>query len=157
MALAVRRREQGTSRPQAWEPFGELDQLQRRTADLMESVWSGLRAGDDQPWVPSVDLEETDDAWIVEAELPGVRREDVNVEVADSELVIAGEIKERERTGILRRRTRRTGRFEYRVTLPGQADPEAVDARLSDGVLTVRVPKPERSRPRRVEVQARSA
>jgi HSP20 family protein len=156
MALPVRRREQATSRPQGWEPFREFDDLQRRTADLMESVWSGLRA-DDQPWVPSVDLEETDDAWVVEAELPGVRREDVNVEVADSELVIAGEIKERERTGILRRRTRRTGRFEYRVTLPGQADPEAVDASLSDGVLTVRIPKPEQSRPRRVKVQARSA
>jgi HSP20 family protein len=157
MALPVRRRDRTTSGPPAaWEPLHELDDLQRRTADLMENLWSGLRAGDDQPWVPAVDLEETDDAWIFEAEVPGVRREDVNVEVRDSELVISGEIKERERTGILRRRTRRVGRFEYRVTLPDRVDPEGVDANLADGVLTVRVPKPEQARARRVEVQAGS-
>jgi HSP20 family protein len=155
MALPVqRRRRQAPGRPQtAWEPLRELDELQRRTADLMENVWSGIRGGEDQPWVPAVDIEETDDAWIIEAEVPGVRREDVNVELTDSELVITGEIKERERSGILRRRTRRVGQFEFRVTLPSDADPEAVDASLSDGVLTVRVPKPQESRPRRVEVQ----
>ena len=154
MALPVRRREQTTSRPPAaWEPFREFDELQRRTAELMESVWSGIGGGEDQPWIPSVDFEETDDAWIVEAEVPGVRRDDVNVELRDSELVISGEIKERERTGILRRRTRRTGRFEYRVVLPGQPEPDAVEATLDDGVLTVPVPKPEQARPRRVEVQ----
>ncbi|MEA2383712.1 MAG: hypothetical protein QOH72_3683 [Solirubrobacteraceae bacterium] len=123
----------------------------------MESVWSGAIAGDAPPWVPSVDVEESDDAWIVEAELPGVRREDVTVDVGDSALVISGEIKERERKGILRRRTRRTGRFEYRVTLPVRVDADAIEASLADGVLTVRVPKPEQSRPKRVEVQARSA
>jgi HSP20 family protein len=112
MALRTRGREAATCRPPAvWEPFRELDELQRRPADLMQSVWDGLRAGDGQRWVPAVDLEETDDAWIVEAELPGVRRDDVTVELADAEL----------------------------------------------GVLTVRVPKPEQGRPRRVAVQAREA
>jgi HSP20 family protein len=154
MALPVRSREQTASRPAAaWEPFREFEELQRRTAELMESVWSGIGGGEDQPWIPLVDVEETDDAWIVEAEVPGARRDDVNVELRDSELVISGEIKERERTGILRRRTRRTGRFEYRVVLPGQPEPDAVEATLDDGVLTVRVPKPEQARPRRVEVQ----
>lgn len=155
MALPVRRREQTTSRPPAaWEPVREFEELQRRTAELMESVWSGIGGGEDQPWIPAVDVEETDDAWIVEAEVPGVRREDVDVEVRDSELVVSGEIVERERTGILRRRTRRTGRFEYRIVLPEQPDPEGIDATLEDGVLTVRVPKPEETRRRRVEVQA---
>ena len=157
MALRVRHsdRDQPTSRSAAvWEPFRELDELQRRTAELMESVWSGgTRPGDDLPWVPPVDVEETEDAWIVEAEVPGVRREDVDVEVRDAELVVSGEIVERERTGILRRRTRRTGRFEYRIRLPEQPDPDAVDATLEDGVLTVRIPKSERTRRRHVEVQ----
>ena len=161
MALSVRRRDhdqQTTRAPAVWEPFRELDELQRRTADLMEAVWSGgTRAGDDPPWVPPVDVEETEDAWIVEADVPGVRRQDVDVEVRDSELVVSGEIVERERTGILRRRTRRTGRFEYRVVLPEQPDPEGIDATLEDGVLTVRVPKPEQTRGRRVEVQAAEA
>jgi HSP20 family protein len=55
------------------------------------------------PFVPLVDIEETEDAWIVEADLPGVKLEDVNVEVRGSELAISGEIKERRREGILRR------------------------------------------------------
>jgi HSP20 family protein len=107
-------------------------------------------------WAPPVDIVETDDAWVVEAELPGVDPDDVSVEVRDSELSISGEIKERERAGILRRRTRRVGAFDFQVTLPGQADTEHVEATLRDGVLTVRVPKPEQARPRRIEVKPES-
>jgi HSP20 family protein len=68
--------------------------------------------------------------------------------------VVSGEIKERERVGLLRRRTRRTGEFELRVTLPGRVDAGEVEANLDDGVLTVRIPKPEDARPERVEVQS---
>jgi HSP20 family protein len=155
MALPVRRGESSRQRQpvQRWEPFRELDQLQDATAQLLESVWSGA-APDDRAWSPLVDIEEADDAWIVEAEVPGVDRDDISVELRDSELSIAGEAKERERTGILRRRTRPVGRFDYRVTLPGAADPEGVEAKLSDGVLTVRVPKPEQARPRRIDVKS---
>jgi HSP20 family protein len=106
------------------------------------------------PWLPSVDIEETEDAWIVEAELPGAKREDVHVEMRDNELVIFGKIKEREREGILRRRTRRTGEFEYRVTIRGDADPDRIDASLHEGVLTLRIPKPARERRREIEVKA---
>jgi HSP20 family protein len=121
---------------------------------LMEGAWRGAGLGDGDIWVPLVDIEETEDAWVVEAELPGVKQKDVNVEVGDSEVVISGEIKERERKGIIRRRTRRTGQFEFRVTVPGQADAENIDASLDDGVLTLRIPKPEQARPRRVDVKS---
>lgn len=158
MALPVRRREtssQPQQRMQRWEPFRELEQLQEATAQLLENVWSGAGVPDGgRIWTPLVDIEETDEAWIVEAELPGVDRKDVSVELRDSELAITGEIKERERKGLLRRRTRPTGRFDYRIMLPGATDAEGVDANLSDGVLTVRVPKPEQSRPRRIEVKS---
>jgi HSP20 family protein len=107
-------------------------------------------------WTPPVDILETDDAWVVEAEVPGVDPDDVNVEVRDSEVSISGEIKERERKGILRRRTRRVGEFDFHVTLPGQVDPENVDANAHNGVLTVRIPKPEQARARRIEVQSQS-
>jgi HSP20 family protein len=119
--------------------------------DLMQQMTSG---GDGAPWMPLMDIEETEDAWIVEAEVPGASRDDIDVEVGDSELVVTGEIKERERKGILRRKTRRVGRFEFRVTLPGQADPGRVQADLDDGVLTIRIPKPEAARPRRIEVRS---
>jgi HSP20 family protein len=136
------------------EPFRELEQLQEHMDRLMQSVWSPLANGNGGAWMPVADIEETEDAWIIEAELPGVGKKDVNVELHDSELIITGEIKEKERKGILRRQTRRTGRFEYRVTLPGQSDPEHIEANLHDGVLTVRVPKSETAKPRRIEVNA---
>ena len=141
---------------QRWEPFRELEQLNDQFGRLLESVWSpeGNGGGNGVAWIPLADIEETDDAWIIEADVPSVKREDISVELHDNELVISGEIKERERKGVLRRRTRRTGRFEYRVTLPGPADEEKVDAQLHDGVLTVRVPKSERARNRRIEVEA---
>jgi HSP20 family protein len=154
MALPVRRRE--TSRPgvQRWgEPFGELEELQQATSQLLERVLSGAPLAESSFFTPPVDIEETDDAWIIEAELPGVSRKDVNVEVRDDELAIVGEIKERERKGILRRRTRPVGRYEFRVTLPGPISADDLSANLSDGVLTVRVPKPEPARAHRIEVQ----
>jgi HSP20 family protein len=107
-------------------------------------------------WTPPVDILETDDAWVVEAELPGVDPGDIDVEVRDSEVSISGEIKERERKGILRRRSRRVGAFDFHVTLPGEVDPENVDANVSNGVLMVRIPKPEQARARRIEVHSES-
>jgi HSP20 family protein len=98
-----------------------------------------------------VDIEETDDAWLMEAELPGVKRGDVTVEMQGDELVIHGEIKERERTGVLRRRSRRVGQFEFRVRLPGNIDESGIDANLHAGVLTVKAPK-ARAEARRIEI-----
>jgi HSP20 family protein len=141
--------------PQGWEPVHEMERLNDQFVRLLESVWPQAAPGaNGGTWVPIADVEETDDAWIVEAELPSVKREDINVELRDSELIIAGEIKEKERKGVLRRRTRRTGEFEYRITLPTSADPEKVEAKLHDGVLTVRVPKASSEKARRIEVKA---
>ena len=153
MALPMRRRDVSPQPLRRWEPLRELEELHERIGQLMESVWSGDGLDDARIWSPLVDIEETDSAWIVEAELPGVKRQDVNLEVHDSELAISGEIKERERKGILRRRTRPVGRFEFRVTLPGPVSADDLSANLSDGVLTVRVPKPEPARAQRIEVQ----
>jgi HSP20 family protein len=154
MALPVRRTETGSRPLQRWEPFRELEQLHEQMGRLMETAWSPINGGNGGSWMPLADIEETDDAWIVEAELPSVNRDDVNVELRDDELVITGEIKEKERKGILRRRTRRTGQFEYRVTLPGQPNEEGIEASLQKGVLTVRVPKAQQERPRRIDVKA---
>src|SRR3954454_10533224 len=154
MALPTHRSTSTSNPPERWSPFREFDDLQARMERLMESAFSGVDNGGGGIFLPLVDVEETEDAWIVEAELPGAKTKDVHVELRDSELVIHGEIKERERKGILRRRTRRTGRFEYRVTIPGNADPDAIDASLDDGVLTVRVPKPAADRPREIRVSS---
>jgi HSP20 family protein len=150
MALPVRRRDTAPQPMTRWDPFRELEGLQEQLAQLMQS---NAANGNGVPFVPLVDIEETEDAWIVEAEVPGAKSEDVNVEVRGSELAISGEIKEREREGILRRRTRKTGEFDYHITLPGEADADRIEASLNDGVLTVRIPKPEQERPRRIDVK----
>jgi HSP20 family protein len=151
MALPVRRRDTAPQPVLRWDPFRELESLQEQLSQLMQR--SGPDGNGAMPFVPLVDIEETEDAWIVEAEVPGVKPEDVNVELRGSELAISGEIKEREREGILRRRTRRTGEFDYHITLPGDADAENIEAQLRDGILTVRIPKPEQQRPRRIDVK----
>ncbi len=155
MAVPARRTESSSSaRPvQRWDPFSEFEQLQEEMGRLVQSVWPQAHANGGA-WMPLADIEETEDAWIIEAELPGVDRKDVDVELREGELVITGEIKEKERKGVVRRRTRRTGQFEYRVMLPGQANEDQIEANLHDGVLSVRVPKSEKAKPRRIEVKA---
>jgi HSP20 family protein len=147
MALQVMR---NTDR-QGWNPFRELDDLHERMSKLLES---SVVDGQVTSWVPAVDIEETDDAFLVEAELPGVKRDDVTVELQNNELMIHGEVKERERTGLQRRRTRRTGQFDYRVVLPGEVDADNVEANLQEDVLRVKVRKTEHARPRRIEITA---
>jgi HSP20 family protein len=154
--LPERRRSRQVER---WDPFEELEQVTERMRRMLDETfgdfgrWPSL-LGDTVAWSPLVDIEEFDDAYQLEAELPGVRREDVDIELVGNELVISGELKEKERTGIVRRRTRRTGRFDYRVTLPEQLDADKIEAALSDGVLTVRVPKSERAQRKRIEIKA---
>jgi HSP20 family protein len=146
------RRSTGVDR---WEPLRDLEQATERMRRMLDEPfgwWPWL--GERTTWSPPVDIEETDDAYVVEAELPSVKREDVNVELVGNDLQIAGEVKEQERTGTLRRQARRTGRFAYRVALPTHVDPDKVDAKLADGVLTVRVPKAERDQRRRVEISS---
>jgi HSP20 family protein len=150
MALPVRR----STDVQAWNPFRELDDLHERMSRLLESTFGGNGSSTVTGWAPPVDIEETDDAFVVEAELPGVKREDITVDMQDNELSIHGEIKERERTGVLRRQTRRTGEFDYRVVLPGQVNADDVEAHLQEGLLRVEVRKAEKAKPRRIEVTA---
>ena len=144
MALPVVRSSQPTT---GWDPFRELNELHTQLHRWMDSVLertSGLTA-DPLSWSPLADLSETEDAYLVEVEVPGVSREDISIDLSGTELVITGERKEREREGWFRHRTRSVGRFHYAVTLPRDIDPDGVDATLSQGVLTVRIPRARRS------------
>jgi HSP20 family protein len=135
----------------AFDPLADLDRLHRQLADYLES-WRQLPSLLGEPFTPLADVEETGDAYVVEIELPGIKKADLDIEIAGRRLSVTGERKEKERVGILRKRERTVGRFHYEVTLPGDVDDNGVEAHLDDGVLTVRVPKPERDRPRRIEL-----
>jgi HSP20 family protein len=152
MATQMQARRPGTQSLGRSGSAREFDDLQNLMTQLFESTLSGVGVPTEGVFVPLVDIEETDDAWVLEAEVPGVNRKDVNVDVRDSEVFISGEIKEKERKGILRRRTRPVGRFEFRVMLPGDVDADGIDAKLDDGVLNVRIPKAEKAKPRRIQI-----
>lgn len=107
-----------------------------------------------QRWVPAMDLIEADDHFVLRADLPGLREEDVSIEVDDGVLTVSGERRaehEQKEKGWFRVE-RAFGRFSRSVTLPEGVDPDAVSAEFDRGVLTVRVPKPEQRKPRRIEI-----
>lgn len=137
-----------------FDPLAELDDLNRRLAHHLDS-WArfpSLLDDDAFGFTPLADVEETDDAYLVEIELPGVDRKDIDVTLSGRQLTVTGERKEKERTGVLRRRTRVTGRFHYDVHLPSADSDGEITAGYDDGVLSIRVPKPEADRRRRIPV-----
>jgi HSP20 family protein len=121
-----------------WEPLGDVGE------DPGEPRVMGS-------WTPPVDIEETDDAWIIQAELPGVSREDVSVEARGDELYITAADREGEREGASSRR--RGGRFDYHVQLPVELDVGSIEATLTSGVLTIRVPRTLAPQSRQIEVR----
>ncbi|KUL22196.1 Hsp20/alpha crystallin family protein [Streptomyces regalis] len=154
MTLPVRR---GRGALPMWDPFREIEDLRTRMDQLMRSTFpfpgaGFLEAGKAEMWAPLADVEDTEDAYLVELELPGVEKDQLTVEVAEGELDVHGEIKEKERTGVVRHHARHIGQFDFRTSLPSNCDTEHISADLTNGVLTVRVPKAERARPQRIEI-----
>jgi HSP20 family protein len=147
MALTLRRQDDP---PAHWDPFEEAERLHSQLARLLEGGVLPMLPG--VAFIPPADVEETSDAYNIEIELPGVKREDVEVELTGGRLMVTGELKEKERVGILRRRARKVGRFQYEIQLPTTVDDNGVIAQLEHGVLTVRVPKSKADQPRRVKV-----
>ncbi|MGP8297325.1 Hsp20/alpha crystallin family protein [Streptomyces inhibens] len=135
------------------EPTAEFEDLFERMNRFLESTSLAPSFGEAMTWAPLTDMHETDDTYKVECELPGMKREDIDVEITEHELRISGELKERAREGVLRRRGRPTGRFEYRALLPTDVKADDVQASLSDGVLTVTIPKAQAAKPRHIEIK----
>lgn len=128
----------------------EFDELFHRMNRLLEGAAATTPAA--LAWSPAADVRETDDSYVIEAELPGIKRDDIDIEMGERELRISGEYKEREREGVLRRSNRRSGRFEYLALLPTDVRTEEVSATLHDGLLTLTVPKAQATKPRHIEI-----
>ena len=154
MTLPVLRSPNTPAAAAGFEPLREIAQLHQRMNQLFTSMLGDLASPATGVWTPLADVTETDDAYLVEIEVPGVHRKDLTVEVAGTELRVSGQIVEKEKLGWLRHRTRRVGQFAYRTALPGDIDTDHVSADLADGVLTVRAPKTEAAKPRRITVNA---
>jgi HSP20 family protein len=158
MVLPARRRREDrdrSSQPVRWlpsEPFAHFDDIHRRMQQMMRSMAEDLSTLERRGWSPPVDIEETDDAYLVEVDLPGVSRGDLKLEWNGRQLTLHGQVRERARTGFLHQQTRRLGQFHYTVLLPGEVDGERIDASLTDGLLTVRAPKPDNAKSRQIEI-----
>ncbi len=109
-------------------------------------------------WSPVVDVRETQDQLMLQAELPGMTADDVDVSVENGVLTISGEkrqeIREGEENSNYHLVERRYGRFERRFTLPRSVDAEKVAADYENGILTITLPKVEKAKPRRIQIKA---
>jgi HSP20 family protein len=139
-----------------WEPLRELGSLQNEMNRLFNTVFDTPQPGGStmRRWMPAMDLVETDDNFVLRADLPGLSEEDLKIEFEDGTLTVSGERKaehESENEGYYRVE-RAFGSFSRSLTLPQGVDPEAVTARFDRGVLEIRIPKPEARKPRRIEI-----
>lgn len=122
---------------------------------LGEDFFTPMSFGEGQrTWMPPVDIRETDDAYLVTAELPGVNKEDVDITVENNVLSLRGERKwQNEAKDESYHRIERTyGRFNRTFTLPRSVRPDDVQARYENGVLHLTIPKAEEARPRRIAI-----
>ena len=130
----------------AWPTFGRLASLQDELDRLFESPL--------QAWAPALDVHEDKDGYTIRVELPGLKREDIEVSLQDGALVISGERKIetiKEDTEI-HRQERYFGRFSRALTLPTAMSGDQVKAAYKDGILTVTLPKAEEAKPKQITV-----
>jgi HSP20 family protein len=130
------------------EPFStEFDRLFNTLFD---------RSAAQQRWVPAMDLVEADDHFLLRADLPGLKEEDVSIEVRDNALTVSGERKaeHEQREKGWYRLERQFGRFSRSISLPEGVDPDGIDASFNQGVLEVKIPKPEQRKPRRIAIKS---
>jgi HSP20 family protein len=131
-------------KPPALTPFPEMHQeVRRRFRELIHQAWGGQNAPAASGWQPCCDVAETDDAIIVEIELPGARREDVQISVEDDTLRITGERRatQQHRSRGYYQVERQYGQFTRQLRLPHTVDQTAIQAEFADGVLTITLPK----------------
>ncbi|MFM8359374.1 MAG: Hsp20/alpha crystallin family protein [Verrucomicrobiota bacterium] len=155
MKLAINSRNVG--QPKAFHPWAQFEQDVNR---LLGNPWT-LLSGDPGEvgvpgWVPALEVQERADRYTVALDLPGVRKEEVQVSFQEGILTVAGERKAEAEAAetTWHRRERRFGRFERRLELPLQVAAEAITATFKDGVLSITLPKAEAAKPRQVEIRA---
>ena len=143
-----------------WDPFREMEDLQKRLTSIFGLAPGRAANGKEEnmtvaQWLPLVDITEDDREYLIKAELPEVRKEDVKVTVENGVLTLSGERKfeKEEKDKRYHRIERAYGSFTRSFSVPEDADDTKVAAEFKDGVLTVRLVKSEKARPKAVEVK----
>jgi HSP20 family protein len=144
--------------PKILSPFSEMERMMedfiRRPFTMFPAMWP--RTGFlDEELSPAVDVFEEDDAVVIKAELPGMRKEDISVELSDGVLKIAGEKKREEKVEKKNyyRIERSSGSFERRISLPVETQADKAKASFKDGVLEIKVPKSEEAKKKEKKIK----
>lgn len=141
-----------------WEPFNNISRLQDRINRMFEEAFSSTSHLHEElstcAWKPNVDVYEDDEGTVIMADLPGVPKERITLEVKDNVLTLSGERGEGDPLPVERyvRRERDCGTFRRSFSMQATVDPASVSARFKDGVLEIRIPKPEREKARKVPI-----
>jgi HSP20 family protein len=144
--------------PNVWSPFRHLSLLRNEIDRLFDSPLNALASDSHQfqsGWLPSVDLHEDRDHLVLRAELPGMKKEDIDVSLHGEVLTLSGERMEEKQfeQAETYRSERFLGKFQRTFTLPVAVDATKVQASYKDGILTVRLPKAEEAKPKQIEVK----
>ena len=127
------------------DPFKELRDIEKRISSMLEfeGALAAPKAQVENIWRPAVNEREDENAYILEIDLPGVKKEDINIELKDNILIVSGErkFKKEESDKGYKRVESFFGRFERRFVLPADADVEHIEATVEDGVLKIVIPK----------------
>lgn len=142
-----------------YEPLQELEEIQNRLSSFFGRSPGRRRNGHGDlalaDWAPTADISEDENEYVIKAELPELKKEDVKVTVENGVLTISGERKfeKEEKNKKYHRVERAYGRFARSFALPGDADASKVKAEFKDGMLTVHLPKSEKAKPKQIEVK----
>ncbi len=140
-----------------WDPFKEISSLREEIDKLFDSFF-GRRSfffGETETFVPACDLEETEESFIVSAEIPGMKKDEIKVTVDEDGITISGERKrEKEEKGKTYHRIERTyGKFQRYIPFPKEVQPEKAKASYKDGILRIEIPKSEKVKPKEIKIE----
>ena len=136
-----------------WTPLDRLASLRDEMNRLFDFSWPSRDSGLFSGWSPALDLYQNNDNVVVRVELPGMRKEDIEISLQDGMLTISGERNSETAEGDKAERTERyVGKFRRSISLPTQVDASKVTATYRDGILTVTLPKAEEAKPKQIQV-----
>jgi HSP20 family protein len=141
-----------------WNPMREMFNFRRQMSHLFDDAFSPIVRDDVKlslwDWNPVVDVYDNDENIVINAELPGIDKKDINIDVKDGVLTLKGErsYDNEVKKDKYYRRERSFGRFERAFQLPADVDPEKISADYKDGILKIGIPKPEEQKPKQITV-----
>ncbi len=143
-----------------WNPVRDLFGMQEEMNMLFDNFFGAARRGDDiglVRWAPRVDIVEEKDAFELAADLPGLTKDDIKIEIHDNVLTLRGEkkLEEEKKDKNYRLAERYYGEFVRTFTLPENVNKDGIEAQFQDGVLKVGIPKIEKAKPKQIEVKVK--